>query len=60
MLFTQNNTDNITHIFDSNKNKMIIKNKNHNTVSGTAFIKPWRTGVKSQQLPGGKQNGQRF
>jgi|TARA_Y100000768_G_scaffold137089_1_gene102045 hypothetical protein len=40
MLFTQKNTDNITHIFDSNKNKVIIKNKNHNTVSGTAFIKP--------------------
>ena len=42
------------------KDRIIIKNKNHNTCTGTAFIKPWRTGVKSQQLPGGKQNGQRF
>ena len=42
------------------RNVLAIKNRNYNTCSGTAFIKPWRTGVKSQQLPGGKQNGQRF
>lgn len=54
--------DNISERFLSyeNRRKFFIKNVNYNTCSGTAFIKPWRTGVKSQQLPGGKQNGQRF
>jgi len=47
-------------LIETQKKSIIVKNKNHNTCTGTAFIKPWRTGVKSQQLPGGKQNGQRF
>lgn len=40
MLFTNKDTTNTKYIFNSSKSEIIIKNKNHNTCSGTAFIKP--------------------
>ena len=40
MLFTNNDITNTTYTFNNSKSEIIIKNKNHNTCSGTAFIKP--------------------
>jgi len=40
MLFTNKDITNTTYTFNNSKSEIIIKNKNHNTCSGTAFIKP--------------------